>query len=115
MAYIYLLHFDRPISPGHTCQHYTGSADDIEKRIQQHQQGQGSRLTQVAYEREIQFSVVRLWMGNRMMERRLKRLKCSPKFCPICNPQKPWTLLKSNLQPAREVKHISKRLGALCN
>lgn len=113
MAYIYLLHFDRPISPDHTTQHYTGSADDITRRIREHQQGQGSRLTEVAFQREIPFSVVRLWRGNRRLERRLKSLKCAPKFCPICNPQKPWNLFHADLKPTVEIKHLHKKLGDL--
>lgn len=117
MAYIYLLHFDSPISPDHTTQHYTGSADDINRRIREHQQGYGSRLTQVALERNNGFSVVRIWIGSRKWEQRLKAMKCSPKFCPMCNPKKPWNLLHSDLRPLREIKHLHKKLGDLitCN
>jgi len=110
--YIYLLHFDSPVSPDHTTQHYVGSAEDILKRISQHHRGHGSRLTQVALERGIGFTVVRLWKGNRSKEQRLKSLKCAPKFCPVCNPNNTWKLLHPNLKPVREL-NIYRKLGDL--
>lgn len=81
---VYLLHFDQPISPDHTAQHYLGSADDWEARIEQHRQGQGARLCEVAKARNIGFVVARLWVGDRDLERALKQRKNSPRFCPIC-------------------------------
>jgi predicted GIY-YIG superfamily endonuclease len=87
---VYLLHFDQPISPNHTCQHYLGWADDWQRRIEQHRRGQGSRLCQVAQERNIDFTVVRLWIGDRSLERQLKRRKASPRLCPICS--RKWSL-----------------------
>lgn len=113
MAYIYLLHFDSPISPNHTTQHYTGSAEDITKRIRDHQRGYGSRLTEVAYQRQIPFTVVRLWRGNRSLEQRLKSLKHSPKFCPICSPKKVWNLFHVDMKPTVEIKNLNKKLGDL--
>jgi predicted GIY-YIG superfamily endonuclease len=87
MCVVYLLHFDRPISPDHTCQHYMGSADDLERRIKEHRAGQGSRLCEVAKERGIGFVIVRIWQGDRKLERKLKKRKNGPRLCPICNPQ----------------------------
>lgn len=83
---VYLLHFWQPIAPGkHTCQHYVGTADDVAKRIEEHRAGRGARLTQVAAERGIEFSLVRLWDGGRAEERRIKNRKNAPKLCPICS------------------------------
>jgi len=84
MTYVYLLHFDQPISNHHTCQHYIGFADDLAVRIQRHQVGHGARLTQVAKQRGIGFKVARVWQGDRLFERWLKRQKNSPAFCPVC-------------------------------
>lgn len=87
MNYVYLLHFAQPISPGkHTCQHYLGTCEDLAARIQQHERGGSlaARLTQVAHERGIAFTVARVWQGGRELERRLKRRKGSPRLCPIC-------------------------------
>lgn len=86
MSYVYLLHFERPISPKHTCQHYLGTAEDLAGRIQQHERGGrlAARLCQVAHERGIAFRVARVWLGGRELERRLKDRKGSPRLCPLC-------------------------------
>ncbi len=81
---VYLLHFDQPISPDHTARHYLGSAEDWEHRIEQHRQGEGARFCEVAKSRNIGFVVARLWVGDRDLERELKRRKSSPRLCPIC-------------------------------
>ena len=83
----YLLHLDRPLSDRHTCQHYLGWAADLEARIAAHLAGRGARLTQVALERGISFTVVRVWpAGDRTLERALKNRKAGPKLCPVCYP-----------------------------
>lgn len=82
---VYLLHFERPISPAHTTQHYLGYADDLEQRLAEHRAGTGARLTQVAKERGIGFVLVRTWEGGRTRERQLKNQKNSMRLCPICN------------------------------
>lgn len=86
MAYVYLLHFERPISDRHTCQHYLGyTSRQLRKRIADHRAGRGARLTQVAKERGIQFICVRTWSnGSRGLERRLKNRKNSHDLCPVC-------------------------------
>lgn len=83
---VYLLHFHQPISPNHTAQHYLGFAYDLERRIQQHRQGRGARLCEVAAERGIDFTLARVWIGDRCLERQLKRRKSSPRLCPFCSP-----------------------------
>ena len=83
----YLLHFSSPISPNHTTQHYIGSAADLDARIEEHRTGHGARLTQVAQERGIGFTVARTWEGGRDFERSLKNRKNAPKLCPICHPE----------------------------
>jgi hypothetical protein len=80
------LHFQRPISLAHTCQHYLGWCLDLDVRLAAHRAGRGARLTQVAVERGIAFEVVRTWPGDRTLERRLKNRKESPRFCPLCFP-----------------------------
>lgn len=84
MSYVYLIHFHRPISDHHTCQHYVGFASDLAARIQSHTIGAGARLTQVARQRGISFVVARVWQGDRQFERWLKRQKNTPSFCPVC-------------------------------
>lgn len=87
---IYLLHFDRPISPDHTCQHYLGYTHNLAARIQCHHTGNGARLPQVAHERGIGFTVVRVWQGGKDRERRIKDRHAHPALCPICNPDTAW-------------------------
>jgi hypothetical protein len=84
--FVYLLHFEKRISGRHTCQHYLGYADNLAARIQQHERGgrQAARLTQVAHERGIPFTVARVWRGGRDFERRLKAQKNTPRLCPVC-------------------------------
>jgi predicted GIY-YIG superfamily endonuclease len=86
--YVYLIHFSQPISPKHSCQHYLGSAADVEERLMHHQTGKGARLTQVANERGIEYQVVRVWQAEpgqgRQLERKLKNRKSGPDLCPIC-------------------------------
>lgn len=83
---IYLLHFDAPISSGHTTQHYIGWAEDLAPRINAHRSGAGARLTEIAKERGIGFTVVRTWHGTRNDERKLKNRHEAPRMCPCCNP-----------------------------
>lgn len=87
MSYVYLLHFERPISDRHTTRHYIGYCDNLAVRIQKHWHGAGARLTAVARERGIAFEVVRVWRGGRQLERRLKNRHESPRLCPVCNQQ----------------------------
>lgn len=83
---VYLLHFHERIgSDKHSIQHYTGSADDLERRIAQHRAGRGARVTQVLAERGIGFDVVAVWPGNREIENALK-LHSATRICPTCTP-----------------------------
>ena len=82
---VYLLHFEKPISPNHTCQHYLGVANDLEARIRHHRRGTSKvRLLEVAKERGIDFVVARTWDGGKELERKLKGRKNSFDLCPIC-------------------------------
>jgi predicted GIY-YIG superfamily endonuclease len=78
---IYLLHFDVPYKHA---RHYLGAADDLEARLERHRRGQGARLLEVVTAAGITFTVARTWRGGRKLERRLKRLKNTPRLCPVC-------------------------------
>lgn len=77
MGTVYLLHFDRPISPDHS--------RSLAERLADHAAGRGARLTQVARERGIGWQCVKTWEGTRGDERRFKNRKQAPRYCPICN------------------------------
>ncbi|HUX78059.1 MAG TPA: endonuclease [Anaerolineae bacterium] len=81
---VYLVHFERRVS-GHAG-HYLGYTEDLARRLSEHRAGRGARLTEVCKERGIGFTVARIWLGGRELERRLKRRKDGPRLCPICNP-----------------------------
>lgn len=103
LGYVYLIHFERPISPQHTTQHYTGYADDWHRRLAEHRAGQGARLTQVAVERGISFDVVAVWAGDRGYERRIKQLKAATRLCPICGIHHPQGRLHPPAQVANQL------------
>lgn len=88
MACCYLLHFERPISNLHTCQHYLGyTSKSLDVRVDEHRRGLGARLTQVAVQRGISFECVRVWSGGtRGLERLLKSRKSGNDLCPVCRP-----------------------------
>lgn len=84
MGHVYLLHFSRQINPLRPAQHYLGWAADLDERLWKHHKGKGSRLCAVARERGITFVLAEVWIGNRSLERQLKRQHNSRQFCPIC-------------------------------
>ena len=84
-CYLYILHFNQPISANHTTQHYCGSAEELQARINGHRHRGAARLTEVAWERGIGFQVARVWKGaTRQDERTFKARKNTPQYCPIC-------------------------------
>ena len=80
---VYLIHFDAKLCHA---QHYLGSADNVEARLECHRKGNGARLMEVITEHGIPWRLARTWPGDRKLERELKRQKGSPRLCPICNP-----------------------------
>ena len=85
MSYVYLLHFTPKL---HHAQHYIGFAKtSFKQRVLQHQQGQGAALTKAAVAAGIDIKLVRVWEGNRSLERQLKNRKKASQFCPVCNPK----------------------------
>jgi len=95
---VYLLHFNRRINPTRPTQHYLGYAKDLDERIREHRLGRGARLCQVAKERGITFRLAEVWIGDRCLERTLKRQKNSRRFCPICHAS------NSSFAPANAIK-----------
>lgn len=89
---VYLIHFSTPYE--HAA-HYVGYAEDIEKRLDEHAAGHGTRLTQVVTEAGIDLWVARLWMGkDRSFERRLKDCHKTSEFCPFCAGAKAYSRMK---------------------
>jgi predicted GIY-YIG superfamily endonuclease len=80
---VYLLHFKRPLAHA---KHYLGSTNNLEMRLNAHNHGGGSRLTQVAHDLGIEFELVRTWpSGGRKLERKLKNQHNGRRLCPKCH------------------------------
>jgi hypothetical protein len=85
---VYLHHF---ASPFKHARHYVGFTTQLDRRIEEHRTGQGTRLVAVVRDAGIPFVVARTWPRvDRHFERRLHRAKNTPKGCPICSGRKAW-------------------------
>lgn len=79
---VYLIHFERPY---HHARHYLGWTKDVDRRFEEHTKGQGSPLVKAVVDAGIRVSVVKTWPDKtRNFERRLKKLKNTPRLCPVC-------------------------------
>jgi hypothetical protein len=91
MSVVYLLHLTAPLgnanNPLGQAAHYIGYAVDLAARLAEHRAGRGAALTRAAVQRGIGFEVVRVWPGDRHLERLLKNRKSAPRLCPCCNPR----------------------------
>jgi hypothetical protein len=87
---VYLLHFDTPIgnlaNPRAQARHYLGYAQDLSARLATHRRGGSgaAALLRALAQRGVGWQLVRVWPGDRELERRLKRRKDGPSLCPIC-------------------------------
>ncbi len=81
-GFVYLAHFSTNL---HHARHYLGFATDLAQRMAQHRAGSGARLMEVIRDAGIEWKLVRVWQGDRGLERRLKRRKNTPRrLCPVC-------------------------------
>lgn len=81
---VYLIHFSSKLS--HAA-HYLGSTSNLKRRIARHRANDGAKLLRALNLAGIEWDVVRVWKGGRDLERKMKRHKNSPSFCPVCNPK----------------------------
>lgn len=84
---VYLIHIHPSI---HHSRHYLGYCADnrLDNRLNEHEKGQGARLTRVARELGRELILTRVWVGKgRRFERKLKNRKNAPRLCPLCNPK----------------------------
>jgi hypothetical protein len=87
---VYLIHFDHPL---HHARHYLGYCADgtLQVRLIRHRAGRGARLLAVLRELNIGWRVVRVFEGDRRLERRLKNQHKIRGYCPVCS-ARPWQL-----------------------
>jgi hypothetical protein len=82
IGFVYLAHFSTNL---HHARHYLGFCNDLGQRMAQHRAGTGARLMEVLKQAGIEWKLVRVWPGDRGLERRLKRRKNTPRrLCPVC-------------------------------
>jgi predicted GIY-YIG superfamily endonuclease len=81
---VYLLHFHKPV--GGRAWHYLGYCKDgeLDRRLAIHRSGNGARIMRAAVEQGIGWTVALTLVGDRKLERELKRKKHASRFCPIC-------------------------------
>lgn len=87
---LYLYCFPRGLQSreGVFSRHYLGYSRNIEQRLADHMAGKGSPLIRAAVAAGLTPQLARTWPGGqRRLERRLKRTKNLPRYCPICNPR----------------------------
>lgn len=80
-GFIYLIHFDERYKH---VGHYLGWTDDIDRRMQKHEDGYGGRLLNHVLGLGIDVRVARIWTGDRNYERKLKNMGGASRICPIC-------------------------------
>ena len=81
-GFVYLAHFSKAL---HHARHYLGFATDLAQRMAQHRAGNGARLMEVVKQAGIDWKLVRVWQGDRGLERQLKRRKNTPRqLCLVC-------------------------------
>lgn len=93
-AYIYVLHFDRPLAHA---RHYIGATWRLRRRLIRHAQGRAARITQVLLERGIEWQVARVLNIDTTptiptsllfaRERQAKKQHQGARYCPICGGQ----------------------------
>ena len=104
-AGVYLVHLERPLAHA---RHYTGYADDIVRRLQEHMECKGSRLLCAAVNRGIPFEVVKIWPGQgRSLERQIKNSKAATMLCPICGPS-------YRVRSRERMRRLRKKVGRSC-
>jgi predicted GIY-YIG superfamily endonuclease len=83
---VYLLHFDQRYEHAG---HYTGWAEDLDRRLAEHLGGRAARLIEVISQAGIGFRLARTWPGvTRARERQLKRQGGASRYCPICQDER---------------------------
>lgn len=87
---LYLLHFTRPHFHNRHYLGFTETVEGVTARIKRHRAGTGARLIKQILRDGNDFVLARIWpVGDRAMERKLKRKKNGPGLCPICQAEKP--------------------------
>lgn len=79
---VYLIHLHQKMAHS---QHYIGFAYNVHGRLFHHRNNRGSKFLRAANRQGIPYQIVREWVGDRNLERKLKNRKKARLLCPICN------------------------------
>jgi len=102
---LYLLHFEEKLEHA---QHYVGITENLEARLKQHANGQGARITQVLFEKNMHWKLARMWKNASMQgayERLFKRMKNGVMYCPVCYPYSARCFRQSDDYPIELIQH----------
>src|SRR5947209_3645599 len=78
---VYLLCLARTLAHA---RHYTGSSNDVDRRLQEHRSGRGSKFTQAVVRAGIELRLAAVWPGERYDERVRKNSRNAARHCPFC-------------------------------
>lgn len=88
--YVYILHFDTPLSHA---QHYVGMTGNLKQRLSAHASGHAAALTQELCREGLPWSLGGLFQTTatnaRRVEKNLKESKNTSRYCNLCNPDGP--------------------------
>lgn len=87
MSLVYILHFDARLAHA---EHYLGvsSIDQLQRRLRDHANGNGARLTEVLWEQGIEWRLGGLISAPghpRIVEAHLKQIGHTKRYCEICS------------------------------
>lgn len=107
--YVYLIHFERPYRHAG---HYLGYSDNLAARIAAHEHGNGAKLMEVITRNDIRWSVVKVWPGDRTLERKLKN-RSGSRLCPVCAGRVPigWSIDIKRLLFERNAPAVASHQG----
>lgn len=78
---VYILHFDQPY---YHARHYVGWSGNVIERVNSHLIGRGSKLVNAVVKSGIDFQIAATFDGTRADERRIKKMKNTKRYCPLC-------------------------------
>lgn len=80
---VYILHFSKKVSHAG---HYIGFSEDPIKRLAEHKRGGTTPLIDACLRKGVVFTMNIIDSnGSRTFERKIKKQKNGPRYCPVCN------------------------------
>jgi len=101
---IYILHFSANLSHA---RHYLGSTNDLEDRVTEHRKGGTAKIVDAARKAGLEFSAHFVRLGDRKIERELKRRRNHKRLCPLCGADRKAEYQKRNSK--RKERYDTKR------